>query len=300
MATLLMLVGISGSGKTSVAEDYRAMGYEVFSSDAIREELWGDAADQKNPAKVFEVLHTRIMKALQENKNSVYDATNLSAKRRESFLNLLNNSGIECFKECCIVITPVVECELRDSKRARSVGPAVIERQVRQFEVPHVSEGWDVVRVLNNGTYIESLYSIEKEAKGTARDAHENSHHELCISDHVRKAADYVDMYTDDCIPYVAARWHDIGKYFTKSHYDRKGNYTDDAHYYNHSNYGAYLFLNSWSIVTDNEITVAFLIQHHMDHYLKDEKSMEKFKKKIGPKISYWLDLLEEADAAAH
>lgn len=83
MAELIMMVGISASGKSTIAhelaEQERA---KVFSSDDIREELWGDVSIQKNPQKVFNILHQRVINTLNEGKNCIYDATNLNSKRR--------------------------------------------------------------------------------------------------------------------------------------------------------------------------------------------------------------------------
>ena len=77
-----MLVGISGSGKSFVAEQVKRIyknhlvNIEVHSSDAIRKELWGDENDQQNPQKVFQILHKRVKNALSEGKDVIYDATN--------------------------------------------------------------------------------------------------------------------------------------------------------------------------------------------------------------------------------
>lgn len=43
-----MLVGIPGSGKSQIAEEYRQHYVCVHSSDAIRKELYGDETDQKH------------------------------------------------------------------------------------------------------------------------------------------------------------------------------------------------------------------------------------------------------------
>ena len=47
MQKFLMLMGISGSGKSTFAQAMAAKcNYKVFSSDALREELFGDENDQ--------------------------------------------------------------------------------------------------------------------------------------------------------------------------------------------------------------------------------------------------------------
>ena len=67
MSDLIMLVGVSYSGKSFYAEQLaKQTGAIIVSSDAIRGELWGDENDQRNPAKVFEVVHSRIHNLLKE------------------------------------------------------------------------------------------------------------------------------------------------------------------------------------------------------------------------------------------
>ena len=88
MGLLVMLIGISGCGKSSFARDF-SEGYddtEVFSSDAIRKEVFGDENDQTHNNEVFSILHKRIISSLKKGKVCVYDATNLNRKRRMTFL----------------------------------------------------------------------------------------------------------------------------------------------------------------------------------------------------------------------
>ena len=60
-----MLVGVAGSGKSSLAHDlylqFSNFGNEIdiYSSDALRLELYGDENDQTHNAEVFEELHKR-------------------------------------------------------------------------------------------------------------------------------------------------------------------------------------------------------------------------------------------------
>ena len=62
-----MLIGVSGCGKSSFARDC-SEGYddtEVFSSDAIRKEVFEDENDQTHNNEVFSILHKRIIFSLK-------------------------------------------------------------------------------------------------------------------------------------------------------------------------------------------------------------------------------------------
>lgn len=306
MLNFVQLVGISGSGKSTISEQYRNNGYNIYSSDENREELWGNAADQQNPQEVFQELHERVFDSLRRGESCVYDATNLSAKRRRDFINQLNKKGLFCRKTCVIVIAPYDVCVRRDHHRDRTVGKKVIQKQIHQFEVPYFNEGWDDIKLVT--TYCPVVGEFRMTDKiiesmiGTEKDNHDNPHHSLTISKHMFEAGQYVAGKTEDWEPIIAARLHDIGKYYTKS-FSKNGKKTKEAHFFNHQNVGAYIWLSStceYTYHSTYEIDIAFLIQHHMDHYFYSKEKMGEFYESVGEGMAEWMKLIEEADRFAH
>ena len=88
MKKFIMMIGVSGSGKSTFAKNWAKQLDGVWlSSDAIRAELWGDENDQQHPETVFRIMNKRLMAALGEDLNVIYDATNLSAKRRRALVS---------------------------------------------------------------------------------------------------------------------------------------------------------------------------------------------------------------------
>ena len=84
MNELIMLVGIPASGKTTIAKEYEKNGYTWHSSDAIRIEFDLPQTKEGN-IETFNILHKRIQEDLKNGKNVIYDATNMSRKRRIGF-----------------------------------------------------------------------------------------------------------------------------------------------------------------------------------------------------------------------
>ena len=80
----------------------------------------------------------------------------------------------------------------------------------------------------------------------------ENSHHSLSLGEHLDKTAAYAKSHwpTNKNVQ-LAAIIHDIGKYFTKTFYNMKGEKTEEAHYYGHENYGTYIFLQDFICESD-------------------------------------------------
>ena len=148
---LFYMVGLPGSGKSTIAKliskQYHA---EVFSSDALREELYGDIDDKKHNQEVFAELHRRIKVCLKSGKDVVYDAYNISSKRRMAFLREIKN--IPCKKVCVIAAIPYEACLENNLKRNRHVPQWAIKRMYRQWNTPYWFEGWDDIR-LDYGSY---------------------------------------------------------------------------------------------------------------------------------------------------
>ena len=100
MAEFIMYIGISGSGKSTHANQYKD-NYVIVSSDGYREKLYGDINDQTHNNELFSIIHKDIIDLINEDKNVIFDATNLSSKHRVSLL-----SKIKCRKICRIMQVP--------------------------------------------------------------------------------------------------------------------------------------------------------------------------------------------------
>ena len=157
MSKFVMMVGISGSGKSTTAE--RLNGFKVVSSDAIREELYGDASDQRHPEIVFQIAHRRICEFLEVGMNVVFDATNLRRKDREALMEKISYIP-NVQKICWLEDISVSKCIKAQEKRERKVPVEVIEKQDRKLQRPMIEEGWDYVFISFPSTDGKRLVSI--------------------------------------------------------------------------------------------------------------------------------------------
>lgn len=297
-AMLVMLVGLSGSGKSFLAEQYAsASGGEIFSSDKIREELFGDENDQTHNGEVFNELHKRIKKALKEDKACIYDATNLNRNKRIDFLRTL--SDVPCEKICMIVATPIETCIERDQNRSRKVGKEVIHRQAAQFQIPLGHEGWSNIMTYNNPNFSASDYRKLIDYFSKEIMPHDCAPwHTESVQEHLNRTLMEMSLRTNEFYLLLAARYHDIGKFYTKTFYDRsKKMITDKAHYYGHENYGAYLFMTSYDFITSGSLKQEFekawlLIALHMEFGSRNSKVL----KEIPKSAREALELLNDCD----
>lgn len=310
----IMMVGLPGSGKSTYIEKY-LRDCKVHSSDAIREELFGDVNNQRGNSKVFETLHKRVKEDLLAGNNVVYDATNIDRKRRKGFLQQLNN--IPCYKKCILIATPYEHCLIQNDKRERNVPHDVIKRMYMNFNVPWYNEGWDNIFINYTKNDFKQAYREWKSFyTDTLHISQCSKWHTLTLGQHCLSTYDYVKDNSNilpTCIEMetkIAAALHDCGKPFCQTFVDKKGQRSEFAHYYNHENVGAYNSLFYGKPEHVDSLTVAALIQFHMIlHFYKDWKkeTIEKYEKEftshrylLGICFYDALKLLHSADKNAH
>lgn len=89
---LTVMCGLPASGESTYAHKLaKETGAIVFSSDELREEMFGNVNDQQHNHELFIELHRRIKDCLKSGKSAIYDACNINSKRRRAFLQELSN-----------------------------------------------------------------------------------------------------------------------------------------------------------------------------------------------------------------
>ena len=301
----MMIIGFPGSGKSTyalkLADSENAI---IFSSDALRKELYGSESVQDHNEEVFNILMKRMIEALKAGKNVIFDAMNISSKYRRNTLKMIDKY---CSKKLAYLIaTPFMECLLRNDKRDRHVPEYVIKRAYMNFNIPHKAEGFDDVIII----YSKKLFflPIEHLVDEMKEIDHCNHHHRLTIGTHMltaynkyKEACDSGEYQYDQELAYAILA-HDIGKPFTQTNINYKGEICKEYHYYNHANVGAYDILFT-SIPEDIKINVALLIQYHMKYYDswgQSEKAKQKDIKLLGNDLFNKLEILHKFDLEAH
>jgi len=84
---LTVLVGISGSGKSTYAKQLAKVNpdTEIISTPTLRNKLFGNLIEGNKPdnkTRLFNIIDKLLKTNIKNNKNTIYDATNLSRKRR--------------------------------------------------------------------------------------------------------------------------------------------------------------------------------------------------------------------------
>ena len=153
--SLVVLVGVSGSGKTSFARRHFGR-FETLSSDYCRGLVGDDENDQSVTRQAFEVLEFIVGKRLAAGRLTVVDATNVQPDARRSLVELARAHDV--LPVAIVLDVPESVCLQRNVDRVdRPFGAEVIRRQRDQlrrslrglgregFRKVHVLAGVDAV-----------------------------------------------------------------------------------------------------------------------------------------------------------
>lgn len=146
---LHVMMGIPGSGKSTVAERIKQMHNAVhISPDRIREILTGDASNQDKNAQVFNIAHTSTEGNLKQGHHVIFDATNVRADQRKPLLDIAKRTGAQAHLH---IVNPGLDvASKRNADRTERVVPQdILDRMHGEMVESGASiptEGWDTVR----------------------------------------------------------------------------------------------------------------------------------------------------------
>ena len=277
--TLYIMCGLSGSGKSTIATQIanENPNIVIVSSDEIREELTGNYEDQEHNEEVFKIFHDRIRKNLENQKNVIADATNLTMKSRRAIMMKVH--GLNIKKVCVIIPKPFEQCKEDNLHREHPVPDFVLDKQIRRFQIPFYNEGFDEI-VIKHFDQVPSMITVLSEMNDFDQ---KTSYHDKTLGEHSGYTARLFEKYDYPKYYMLSAIYHDVGKLYTQTFDDN-----EIAHYYGHAEYSAYLVLSelhdTFSDLSDDEfLDVCFLINYHMMPFNWDtDKAKQRWKERFG------------------
>lgn len=129
MNKLLILIGIPGSGKSSLAARLvtECPQIQVISTDKIRAQLFGAQAVQGDWTLVWHQVGRQMQQAVEQSVEAVYDATNAARQHRRAAIALARTTGLTHITGLWLD-TPLQACLERNYNRDRTVPEEVILR----------------------------------------------------------------------------------------------------------------------------------------------------------------------------
>lgn len=128
---LVLLIGPSGAGKSTFAKAHFGP-TEIVSSDALRQMLANDAADQGASAEAFRVLVLLIEGRLRRGLMTVVDATSLRAADRARYRQIAARHGVPVVAIAFDLPAAVFHARNR-GRSGRLVEDEVVDRQIERM-----------------------------------------------------------------------------------------------------------------------------------------------------------------------
>ena len=157
--SLVTLVGISGSGKSSFARRH-FLRTEIVSSDECRALVSDDENNQEATNDAFELLHYIVAKRLKRGMLTVVDATNIQQESRQKMVELAKQ--YHCLPVAIVLDLPEKVCEARNKERPdRNFGGYVLRQQQSQLRrsLKHLKrEGYRHIYVFLLSCYKASIF----------------------------------------------------------------------------------------------------------------------------------------------
>ena len=160
---MVVLVGISGSGKSTFAKRVFKE-TEIISSDKCRG-MVADENSQTAETDEFELLHYVASKRLQNGHLTVVDATNVQTEARRLLVQLAKK--YHCLPVAIVLDVPEKVCHARNEERLdRNFEKNVVGHQRSQLSrsIKNLKkEGFRQIHVLSSVEEIEGIQSVQKE-----------------------------------------------------------------------------------------------------------------------------------------
>lgn len=248
MGKVILVVGVAGAGKDTwirenVTKDPRGESFDIHSSDDIREELFGSLTQEYNGV-IFDTMRKRTFESLDRGRDVVYNATNLSRRRRISLFKDLDRKG---HKVGILLFSRSLEYLQRVNKnreKHKRVPEEVLLQMYRNLQIPR--EGVDCHTLMivgspffNEGVLDKSYKKLEDFIEDVVDEGikkeialnfqpHDTPYHQESIDEHIEMC---IEAAGDSKQMRFIALMHDLGKGVCKQGGVYRGHEFVGAHY---------------------------------------------------------------------
>lgn len=159
------LIGIPGAGKSTFAQQLAQLDdCQIISTDAIRQQLYGEEIIQGNWREIQAEAINQMEKAVKSNQSVIYDATNAKRSWRFHLLGKITEKVGKIDWLAWHLNIDIETCKKWNSQRLRQVPEDIIDKMaqsLKQFP-PHVAEGFIDVKVIKNPQEYEKEFIEQK------------------------------------------------------------------------------------------------------------------------------------------
>ena len=149
---LIVLVGISGAGKSTFADKYLSEHPDTkyLSSDKLRAAIGKDESDQTVTHIIFPIIKRNTEEYLKAGKNVMIDATSLNPRERKDYLDAARKYDVDAI--AYVFERTKEELMANQEKRkaggGRRVPDEILDRMIAKYVRPTTSEGFTEINLV--------------------------------------------------------------------------------------------------------------------------------------------------------
>lgn len=142
------LIGLPATGKSTFCDVMNLEGVRVSSDDYVENVAFGlgstydEVWNKINPKDIDRWLNNCLEHAVENNKNIVWDQTNLSTKNRKKKLDKIPETY---YKIAIVFETPADHEQRLNNRPGKTIPSHVIKSMKDSYEPPEYSEGFDLI-----------------------------------------------------------------------------------------------------------------------------------------------------------
>ena len=147
-----LLIGIPGSGKTTYSKILQEeLHCDVISSDKVR-----DNHPEMTEDKIWPEIYRLVSVDLKNNRDVIFDATNITPKVRRRFKDNVEALGVEVKWGAYYIMADEQECiervKIRNTKEGERFLPIeVISSYFKSIIPPTMDEGFEFIKYIKDG-----------------------------------------------------------------------------------------------------------------------------------------------------
>lgn len=167
---LVVLIGAAGAGKSTLAARLFTAA-EILSSDALREAVSGDAADQRATRPAFAILHREARRRLSAGRLVVVDATNVTTTARAPLVRIAHDAGVPAIA-IALLPAPADVHAWNAARPGRFVPADIVDRHLASvarlgqdattIRSRLLAEGFSAVHVLSSTAELAALEPVQR------------------------------------------------------------------------------------------------------------------------------------------
>ena len=139
---VVLLIGIAGTGKTTLAKRVFGDTSVIVSSDQCRKEISGSEQDQSVNQEAFKLFYKKIEEGILNEKRVIADATNLEKFSREKIYKIARRHIVTIY--ALVFNFPIEMIKEQNEGRNRYVPDYAIDKMYEKMKIAYKQIKWEI------------------------------------------------------------------------------------------------------------------------------------------------------------